>query len=411
MSKAPFRDLGLPFPLGLVVAMASACAATSMTAGCSATTNNTSTDGGPSSMPDGGSGPLSFTPSNVDLGGMDLSKVGDFIVDNDECSINTDNLLASCGDGGDQLAFKIATQSDGSKVAVYVAKSMTIKAGQNLTVVGSLPLVFIALDAITITGSLNANATSDVGIAGGSTQMTMRTKGTGAGGGGPGTASTAGGGGSYCGTGGIGGAESGTAAAPAPTYGTAEIAPLVAGSSGGAGDGTPGAGGGGIQLVAGASITIDAAGLIQVGAGGGGFGGISGQEANGGGSGGSILLEAPAVTVAGALAANGGGGGTGTASDVGAAPPLDPGGQNSTPNATPAAGGKKGVGPSSGGDGSAASTVNGAAGAFTAGNAGGGGGGGAGRIRINTRTAQATLGGVVSPALSTPCATQGTLRP
>lgn len=41
---------------------------------------------------------------------------------------------------------------------------------------------------------------------------------------------------------------------------------------------------------------------------------------------------------------------------------------------------------------------------------GGGGGGGAGRIRINTKSSQATVSGVVSPATSTPCVTQGTVH-
>jgi len=40
----------------------------------------------------------------------------------------------------------------------------------------------------------------------------------------------------------------------------------------------------------------------------------------------------------------------------------------------------------------------------------GGGGGGAGRIRINTKSSQATVSGVVSPATSTPCVTQGTVH-
>jgi hypothetical protein len=40
----------------------------------------------------------------------------------------------------------------------------------------------------------------------------------------------------------------------------------------------------------------------------------------------------------------------------------------------------------------------------------GGGGGGAGWIRLNTKSGSATIGAtaVISPALSTPCATQGT---
>ncbi len=403
MSRIAFLDFAVPRPMCLLAVMASVCGAGVMGGACTVKSSDSSaTDGGPgtpdgggvdSTTPDGATaGALGFTPSNVDLSGIDLSKVGDFVVDNNECTIDSNSNLASCGDGAQVLGFKIATQNDGSKVAVYVAKSMTILPGQNLTIQGTLPFVFIALETITISGTLNGNGRADVGIAGGPNVKTSRSKGAGPGGGGSGTPTAGGGGGSYCGVGGVGAAETGGSASPAAArYGTPEITPLAAGSSGGAGDvGSAGAGGGAIQLVAGKSITIETAGLIQVGAGGGGFGGISGQEANGGGSGGSILLESLAVTAAGKLAANGGG--------------------NSTPNANPAAGGKKGIGPSSGGDGSAAASVNGTAGSFTVGNAAGGGGGGAGRIRINTKSAQATLSGVLSPAASTPCATQGAVH-
>src|SRR5205823_127323 len=101
--------------------------------------------------------------------------------------------------------FKIATQSDGSRVAVYVAKSMNILAGKNLTVSGSLPFVFIALDTIRISGTLNANSKGDVNVAGGREVTAQSTAGAGPGGGRAGNASAAGGGGSYCGTGGKGG--------------------------------------------------------------------------------------------------------------------------------------------------------------------------------------------------------------
>ena len=352
-------------------------------------------------------GPLSFMPSNVDLSGIDLTSVGDFVVDGD-CSIDTDSNLASCGDGASVLAFKLARQGDGSTVAVYVAKSMTIPTGNSLSIAGSHALVFIALETITLAGSLNGNAHFDVPRAGGApTQNTGFTKGNGPGGGGAATTLTAGGGGSYCGLGGIGGAESGTPAPSAAGYGTPSITPLVAGSSGGAGGGGSGGGGGAIQLVAGMSITITSSGVVHVGGGGGGFGGISGQEANGGGSGGSILLESRAVTIAGTLAANGGGGGAGSASGVNA-------GMDATPNASPALGGDAATGPSAGGNGGAAASVNGTGGAFTVTapltSAAGGGGGGAGRIRINTSSGQATLSGTVSPAASTPCTTQGTVH-
>ncbi|HSQ62046.1 MAG TPA: hypothetical protein VLM85_02485 [Polyangiaceae bacterium] len=362
----------------------------------------------PSGTPDA-SKPLGFAASNVDLTGIDLSKVGDFVVDNDACTIDTNSNLASCGDGANVLAFKIAKQSDGSKVAVYVAKSMNVLAGKNLTVTGSLPFVFIALGTIRISGTLNANSKADVAVAGGQEVTTQSSRGAGPGGGNTGTATAAPGGGSYCGAGGAGAVESGTPTSGSVAYGSPTIRPLVGGSSGGAGSGGAGSGGGAVQLVAGTSITIDATGLIQVGGGGGGFGGISGQQAGAGGSGGSLLLESTSINVAGALAANGGGGGAGTAMDVGALPPLDPSGANSTPSSTAAAGGKAGIGPSSGGDGSAAASVNGTAGSFTAGNSAGGGGGGAGRIRLNTKTGVATISGTISPATSTPCATQGTV--
>lgn len=121
-----------------------------------------------------------------------------------------------------------------------------------------------------------------------------------------------------------------------------------------------------------------------------------GGSGNGGagGSGGSLLLEAPSVTIDGNLAANGGGGAV--FSGGGSA-------QDGQPNATPAMGqdAHSAVG-------SAATQVNGADGTATPTSSGGGG---AGRIRINTGTGAATIGAnaVVSPALGTPCATQGAL--
>lgn len=406
---------------GLVLS-GSLCVATFSFNACSvSSTSAPATDGGMTTTnPDGGmvinpadgstpgddgatKSALGFTPSNIDLSGIDLAKVGDFVVDNDACTINSENNLASCGDGAGVLGFKLATQADGTKVAVYVARTMNILAAKNLTVEGSNPVVFVALDTITITGTFNGNARDDVAIAGGRSQPTARAKGAGPGGGGA-SDNAAGAGGSYCGVGGAGASESGTATTGGATYGSDAITPLVGGSSGGAGQGAgAGSGGGALQLVAGKSITIDASGLIHVGAGGGSFGGISTQDASGGGSGGSILLESLAVSVAGTLAANGAGGGGGSSNGI-------PGGQNAFGNATPAAGG---AAPSPGGAGSAGAIVKGSDGTFTAGSAsaGGGGGGGAGRIRINTKLGQATVTGTLSPSAATTCATQGTVKP
>lgn len=174
--------------LGTLAATACTVASTSSPADGGAADGSSPEGASPDgATPDSGGGDsatagvLGFTPSNVDLSGIDVSTLGDFVVDNDACTIDTDNNLASCGDGANVLAFKTATQADGTKVAVYAAKSMTINAGKNLTVTGSLPFVFIALDTITITGTLNANAKSDVTVAGGQEVKTNRVKGAGAG--------------------------------------------------------------------------------------------------------------------------------------------------------------------------------------------------------------------------------------
>ena len=132
--------------LGLVMAC------TLASAGCSSTAVPVVADGGPV---DSGtdSGGLGFTPSNIDLSGMDLSKVGDFVVAETNCTIASGELLASCGNGADVLAYKLATQSDGSKVGVYVARSIRIEAAAQLTVQGNYPVVLVALDQISILAS------------------------------------------------------------------------------------------------------------------------------------------------------------------------------------------------------------------------------------------------------------------
>src|SRR5258707_1183828 len=127
MSPISILGFGFERPLSLLAVMASVCGAGAMVGACTVT--STSAPGADAGLgaPDGGgadsspsgdgavtTGPLGFTPSNVDLSGIDLTKVGDFVVDDDACSIDTDSNLASCGDGASVLAFKLATQSDGS---------------------------------------------------------------------------------------------------------------------------------------------------------------------------------------------------------------------------------------------------------------------------------------------------------
>jgi hypothetical protein len=206
--------------------------------------------------------------------------------------------------------------------------------------------------------------------------------------GGTGSFSVGAGGGSFCGQGGIGAYSS---LARAPAYGTADLIPPRVGSAGG--NTTflqSGPGGGFLQIVAGGSLRVGATGVIFAGGGGG-------YDGGGGGSGGALLLEALSVSIQGVLAANGGGGGS-----------ANQDGQTATATATRAAGGKDSLGNVVGGAGAAGGVSDGDDAQSISVTSGGGGG--AGRIRINTAAGQASLTGILSPAPSTPCATQGLVR-
>jgi hypothetical protein len=197
-----------------------------------------------------------------------------------------------------------------------------------------------------------------------------------------------GGGGSYCGVGGAEGNREGLGGEP---YGNEYLSPLMGGSSGGGV--SSGGGGGAFQITAGGTIRIAPTGVINMPG--------EGDQA-GGGSGGAILIEASAIVVEGVLSANGGGGdGSGSVSP-----------ESGQPNNLPAEGATEADKPQDGGgNGSAGDAVHGEDGhcATTPCEFGGSGGGGAGRIRINTPVGAAQVTGIVSPSLSTPCATQGVL--
>jgi len=361
-----------------------------------ASTTDAATDGG-----DGGTSGLGFKPSNIE--GVALDTVDEVTLEGANCVVNADAATApETNPGFSCLAGKrtrsIVTQPDGSKIVVYAMKTLHVKAGAKVTFEGPNAVAFLVAETVKIEGDVDASPTSlfmHTGRAGGALGKDGSADGNGPGAGkGADLATKAGGAGAgFCGAGG-GGARGGK------TYGNAEIVPLVAGSSGGGASGLSGAGGGGVQIVAGTSIEIAAGGVVQAGGGGGARGA-------GGGSGGAILLEAPAVTVAGAIAANGGGGGgNGLQANTG---------ETGRPSATAAKGGVDTTPANSGGDGSAGATLAGVDGTYAGDpgmpipDLGGGAGGGAGRVRINTTTGAAQIQGVISPATSTACATQGKL--
>jgi hypothetical protein len=361
---------------------------------------------------DGQAGPLGFTPSNIDLNGLDLSKASDVVISGANNGIlDTESLSWSCCSIGQQYVAKTITFPDQTKMSVFVVKSLRVEASAVLDVTGHLPLAIVSLGTITLFGNVKVRT----GEGGGAFNAMSTSKGTGPGGGlsGPASMLAAGGGASFCGIGGVGSVETGgTPYGKAATYGTPELVPLIAGSAGGAGAiSGSNSGGGAIQLVAATSIDVKAGAFISAPGGGGGQGGLaSTQEGSGGGSGGAILLEAPTVTIAGALAVNGGGGGSGGYN----------GGRNGDDghdsDTTPAKGGTPtetdgGLSTTDhGGNGGAGATQDGTDGINSM-SSGAGGGGGAGRIRINTMTGQATLtSATLSPSATTSCLTQGMLK-
>jgi hypothetical protein len=247
---------------------------------------------------------------------------------------------------------------------------------------GTRPVVFVALDSITITSSLDAashkmqmngpgaNDASCGSPSGGANHM------MGGGGGAGGTFVTAGGnGGTGDGNGAAAGSTAGTPGKPTTLRGG------CAGSDGGDGmvamnRGRGAAGGGAIYLVAGNTITIAATGIVNA-SGAGAVGGGHQSGGGGGGSGGMIVLYAPAIDAQGKILANGGGGASGgdgsngvSGSDEVVSDPLTaPGGGNG--------------GGGDGGDGWTQGSSAGDGQNGTSNKGGGGGGGGGGYIRSN----------------------------
>jgi hypothetical protein len=363
---------------------------------------------------------FTFEPSNIDLGviaqytGASMPEV----TVGGPCLIHTDTKIAGgCAAIDDTVA--VVQQTDPvtaatSPVELLVVQSLTVNG--TITVTGPTPIIIVSLTNVTFgpNGSLLGNSETEsggkIGPGGGAGGQPSST-GIGPGGGAASGETTGAGGGSYCGVGGAGGGGTVSSA-----YGAPEIRPLVGGSGGAGGSNSDGGeGGGAIQIVAAGSITMAAGSLISVsGAAGQGIASCAPdnpENAGGAGSGGSILLEAPTVSIAGALVSNGGAG----AGGIGGATPDGQDGWFMAPlssASTPAVPG--GVG----GAGSAGTTVNGASGQPSVACmnpdsylSAGSGGGGAGRLRINTRSVTPLLpGATISPDPSTACFSQGPLR-
>lgn len=285
---------------------------------------------------------------------------------------------------------------------VIIGASITLPQGAKLNVIGTKPLILLA-GAITISGTIDA-ASHRGGQSGPGADGTCATNQTAPNTGGGRADGGGGWGGSFGGKGGDGGrgADDGAAGKAGDTVNATTLRGGCPGGDGAGNAGAKGHGGGALALLAKTSISID--GIINASGSAGGGSPADAGGGGGGGTGGMIILEAPAVTVAGQCFANGGGGGEGA--NV-AADGL-PGGESTSPNRA-GAGGADGT--DFGGNGGAGAVGNTASGGGVTGTAGGGGavggggggGGGVGIIRVVSANQTGTTDlAKVSPAPTAP---------
>jgi hypothetical protein len=280
-------------------------------------------DNPPPQNPPAGEGPpvdgAAHLPPEAAYGGTaDLTLTGG--------TIDTDDLTLP-GAIPDGVFFDLWFQSSGPDLAVLHVRRLDIPEG-TVTVVGSAALIVIAADHIAIGGTLDAGAHLDQPGPGGSAPA----QGDGVGGAGERTGSDRDSGGGGAGSA-LAGAEGGDATTNIPFIADSDggvgggphldnqLPVLIGGSGGGEGSGcfgTPGGGGGAVQLTSATFIEVRGAVLAGGGGGGGGLGegddvGACGGfgSGSGGGGGGAIVIQAPDADLSGDLSANGGGGGGG----------------------------------------------------------------------------------------------------
>ena len=275
-----------------------------------------------------------------------------------------------------------------ANACVIAAQVIVVNAGVVLTASGTRPLVLVAEDALTVSGTLDVSSRrgATTGAAANGSCGTPSAPQPGAGDTGPQhTAGGGGAGGSFSNNGGDGGngagGKSGGNAAAAPTFGFRGGCRGETGAISGPG-GTMNAGAGGdsggvVYLIAGSTLSIG--GAVYASGAGGGNGRTVGGGAGGAGSGGLVALEAMAIQVTGMIGANGGGGGGAAGITEGLA---GADGANSTNTGTitwntraPGGGGSDGQ-TGDGGRGTDRATATGEAGTNASSGGGGGGGGG-----------------------------------
>ncbi len=323
-------------------------------------------------------------------GDLELTKQGVYDFDTD------DGLLTDPSGTSVQVRSVVVSAPNGS-MRVIMTDSFLLGSSSVLRAEGELPIAIGAFNTLSVQGMLDvgrggAGARSDCPASNGSRGEDRF---FGAGGGGGGGFQGAGGNG---GDGNDDGFDQGDLGPGGEATTAAPVSPLggCPGGDGGDGEddgGNGGVGGGAVYLSSGTEVEIR--GGVQAGGSGARGGqdngmGFADAGGGGGGSGGYIFLEAPIVSVSGAVAANGGGGGEGSGGgDQGSD------GQPGSLNAIPANGGSGGSSSgSNGGSGSAGASLDGAS-AGNSNGGGGGGGGGAGFVFIEAQSIEGS--GSISP--------------
>lgn len=269
----------------------------------------------------------------------------------------------------------------------------------SILVHGSRPLVLVATDAISVTGTLDAASHVANGLIGPAAPAATCLAGTlpqngtnGAGGGAGGSYVLRGGDG---GSGNAGANNGGLSANAVAMPGTLQAG--CNGQTGGQGSSfppSPGRGGGAVALIAGHQIVLNQGAILNVSGSGGHTGGAGDGGGGGGGSGGMLVLNAPSIvdSPGSIVIANGGGGGGGgggaTGSDGGDPDPKKP--------TSVAPGGGSTCGNNNGGFGGINATAPHVGANGGNGCAGGGGGGAVGYIQAN----QPLSAAMASPAVN-----------
>lgn len=296
--------------------------------------------------PDAGNITFGYTPTNLDLEGIDFAGAPNANLNCGVTEIDTGGAITLrnwCGSAPKPIT---RTQANGPELAVIPLRGLTLAAAATLRAVGPRPVVFVVQGHVAVRGILDVSGRDSTPGAGGNFMC-------GASAGTDGTAdgnlnAAGGGGGGYATRGGAGGASPNcTAGTAGATRGEPLLKPLLGGCAGGKGGGCnePGGGGGGAVQIS-AAGTLVLTGEINATGGRGRNGCENDSGGGGGGSGGAVLLEAttmmapnPTIRVLGNSGGDGNGSGGSAGNGAGNANAMGAAGEASDSNGAGGGGG------------------------------------------------------------------------